>query len=33
MDMTGERRIPAPRQKVWYALNDPQVLKACIPGC
>jgi uncharacterized protein len=33
MDMTGERRIPAPRQKVWTALNDPQVLKACIPGC
>ena len=25
MDMTGERRIPAPRQKVWNALNDPQV--------
>jgi uncharacterized protein len=33
MDMTGERRIPAPRQKVWTALNDPQVLRACIPGC
>jgi len=33
MDMTGERRIPAPRQKVWNALNDPQVLRACIPGC
>ncbi len=33
MDMTGERRIPAPRQKVWNALNDPQVLKTCIPGC
>lgn len=33
MDMTGERRIPAPRQKVWDALNDPAVLKACIPGC
>jgi len=33
MDMTGERRIPAPRQKVWTALNDPQVLKAAIPGC
>ena len=33
MDMTGERRIPAPRQKVWDALNDPLVLKACIPGC
>jgi carbon monoxide dehydrogenase subunit G len=33
MDMTGERRIPAPREKVWEALNDPAVLKACIPGC
>ncbi len=33
MDMTGERRIPAPRQKVWDALNDPAVLKTCIPGC
>jgi carbon monoxide dehydrogenase subunit G len=33
MDMTGERRIPAPREKVWAALNDPAVLKACIPGC
>jgi carbon monoxide dehydrogenase subunit G len=33
MDMTGERRIPAPRLKVWTALNDPAVLKACIPGC
>ena len=33
MDMTGERRIPAPRQKVWDALNDPAVLKHCIPGC
>lgn len=33
MDMTGERRIPAPRQTVWDALNDPEVLKACIPGC
>ena len=33
MDMTGERRIPAPRQKVWDALNDPAVLQLCIPGC
>jgi len=31
--MTGEYRIPAPRQRVWEALNDPAVLKACIPGC
>jgi carbon monoxide dehydrogenase subunit G len=33
MDMTGERYIPLPQQKVWEALNDPEVLKACIPGC
>ena len=33
MEMTGERHIPAPRRKVWEALNDPAVLKASIPGC
>ncbi len=33
MEMTGERRIPAPRQRVWDALNDPEVLKASIAGC
>ena len=33
MDMTGERRIAAPRQVVWDALNDTVVLKASIPGC
>lgn len=33
MDMTGEYRIPAPRQRVWEALNDPDILKAAIPGC
>ena len=33
MDMSGERHIPAPRQKVWEALNDPEVLRGCIPGC
>jgi uncharacterized protein len=33
MDMSGERRIPAPRKMVWDALNDPEILKACIPGC
>lgn len=31
--MTGERRIPAPRKMVWDSLNDPDVLKVCIPGC
>lgn len=33
MDMTGEFRIPAPRRKVWEALNDPEILKQSIPGC
>jgi uncharacterized protein len=33
MDMTGEYRIPASRETVWKALNDPEVLKQCIPGC
>ena len=33
MDMSGERRITAPRERVWAALNDPAVLKASIPGC
>jgi hypothetical protein len=33
MDMTGERRILAPRDAVWTALNDPAVLKVSIPGC
>jgi carbon monoxide dehydrogenase subunit G len=33
MDMTGTQRIEAPRQAVWVALNDPEVLKRCIPGC
>src|SRR6185312_3371512 len=33
MDMTGEFAIPAPRQKGWEALNDPEILKRSIPGC
>ena len=33
MEMTGERRIPASRQAVWDALNDPEILKQCIAGC
>jgi carbon monoxide dehydrogenase subunit G len=33
MDLTGEYRIPAPRATVWAALNNADVLKACIPGC
>ncbi len=33
MHMTGEQRIAAPRQRVWEALNDPETLRASIPGC
>lgn len=33
MDMTGQQRIPASREIVWKALNDPAVLQTCIPGC
>ncbi len=33
MDIVGERVIDAPRDRVWDALNDPEVLKACIMGC
>jgi uncharacterized protein len=33
MEFTGEQLIDAPIAKVWAALNDLDVLKACIPGC
>jgi len=33
MSMTGEVQLPAARPVVWEKLNDPEVLKACIPGC
>jgi uncharacterized protein len=33
MNMQGEERIAASVDAVWAALNDPAVLKACIPGC
>jgi carbon monoxide dehydrogenase subunit G len=33
MDMQDSQRIAAPREVVWAALNDPDVLKASIPGC
>jgi uncharacterized protein len=33
MKMANEQRIAAPRQRVWEALNDPQILRASIPGC
>lgn len=33
MTMNGSVTLPADKQKVWEALNDPEVLKASIPGC
>jgi uncharacterized protein len=33
MTMMGEVMLPAGRARVWAALNDPEVLRACIPGC
>jgi uncharacterized protein len=33
MSMTGEVKLPADKATVWAKLNDPDVLKACIPGC
>ncbi|WP_417431029.1 SRPBCC family protein [Kiloniella sp.] len=33
MKMEGQQLIPAPQDKVWEALNDPEILKLSIPGC
>lgn len=33
MEMNDSRQIPVSKEKVWAALNDPEVLKKCIPGC
>jgi len=33
MDMNGEVHLPASREAVWKALNDPEILKQAIPGC
>jgi carbon monoxide dehydrogenase subunit G len=33
MELTGEQLIPAPRQAVWNAINDPEILRQCITGC
>jgi carbon monoxide dehydrogenase subunit G len=33
MEMSGEQLIPASQQDTWEALNDPEVLKVCVPGC
>ena len=33
MEMSGEERIPASQADTWAALNDPEMLRACVPGC
>jgi len=33
MQMNDNQRIPASKEAVWAALNDPEILKQCIPGC
>ncbi len=33
MQMNGSERIAASKEVVWAALNDPEILKQCIPGC
>ena len=33
MQMNDTQRVPAPQAKVWAGLNDPEILRACIPGC
>lgn len=33
MEMSGQREVPVSQQEAWDALNDPEMLKACIPGC
>ncbi|MEM5389982.1 carbon monoxide dehydrogenase subunit G [Paraburkholderia phymatum] len=33
MELTGEQILPLPRERVWAALNDPEILKASVPGC
>ncbi len=33
LNMSGEYELPVPRETVWRALNDQEMLKQCIPGC
>ncbi len=33
MDMQGSRTLAVNQQQAWEALNDPQILQACVPGC
>src|ERR1700677_1915329 len=33
MELTGEQTLQLPRERVWAALNDPEILRMCVPGC
>lgn len=33
MEMSNTQSVPAPPEQTWQALNDPEILKTCIPGC
>jgi carbon monoxide dehydrogenase subunit G len=33
MELIGEQTLPLPRERVWAALNDPEILRASVPGC
>lgn len=33
MNVSGEHRVAATRERVWQALHDPEILRVCIPGC
>jgi uncharacterized protein len=33
MEMQGQRQLAVTQQQAWEALNDPTVLKQCVPGC
>jgi carbon monoxide dehydrogenase subunit G len=33
MDMQGNRLLAVSQQQAWDSLNDPEILKTCIPGC
>jgi uncharacterized protein len=33
MQMNDSQRMLAPKEKIWAALNDPEILRQCIPGC
>ncbi|MGA7781173.1 MAG: carbon monoxide dehydrogenase subunit G [Paraburkholderia sp.] len=33
MELTGEQILQLPRERVWEALNDPEILRVCVPGC